>query len=303
MSFILDLVIIVILCALANSILGIFLVLRGTSLISFGLAHSILFGIVIAFLITNSLNSPLLLIGAALTGVLIVSLVELISSSKYIQYDAALGLIYLTIFALGIIILSKFAQNSTLSLNSVITGQLLFTAFFKTSVFGLEVPTITLILGSFLLLNSLFTVVFYKEIVITSFDPEYAKLIGYSPKLMNYLLMILTSLTIVGSYQAVGAVLVVAFIIAPPATAILYTKQLRYIIVATVFIAVTGGVAGFYIAFHLDLAMAGSIATVYGMIFIISMVIAPRSTLRQFLTGTEDKVYPPPDYIVEHGGE
>lgn len=302
MNTMIELAIIVVLAGVTNTLVGTFLVLRGTSMISFGLAHSILFGIVIAFLLTNSLTSPLLLVGAALSGVLIVSLVEVISSSRYIKYDAALGLIYLSIFALGIILLNRFAQNTTLSLNSVVSGQILFTPFIRSTILGIDLPVIIWILGVLLIVNSGFIVLSYKELVLTSFDPGYAELIGISPTRVNYLLMGLVSLTIVGSYTAIGAVLVIAFMIVPAATASLFSKRLKVILISSLFIAATGGLAGLWLATTLDIAITGTIAVVYGMIFLLSLVVAPRAGIVSQIIRGRRSIQPKPDYIVEHGG-
>jgi len=302
MSFLVELLIIIILCAVANSLLGIFLVLRGNSLISFGLAHSILFGIVAAYLVVSQLNSFLLLIGAAMTGLVIVSLVELISSSRYIRYDAALGLIYLTVFAVAIILLTKYVDNAALSLNAVVTGQLVYTPFIRLTILGIDLPRAMWILGFLLFLNIGFITLFYKELMLTSFDPTYAKIIGYSPQAVSLLLMALTSLTIVGSYSVVGAILVVAFVITPPATALLLSQQIRVIIGSTIVIATIGAVSGLLLAWFLDISPTGSIAVVYGMGFLIALMIGSESQLRQQIFSTEDKIPPPPNYLIEHGG-
>lgn len=303
MSYIVEIFAILVLISLTTALIGNFLVLRGTSLISFALSHSVLFGIIVVFLSTNDLNSPFLIAGAALTGVIIVSLVEVLTKSKYIKYDAALGLVYLSIFSLGIILVSKYAEDTNLSVKSVLSGQVLFTPFTRFYVFGIDLgPKVLWIMGSFFILNLLFVITFYKELKITTFDPELAFLLGFSPTLINYLLMVLVSLTIVGSFQAIGVVLIVAFIIAPPSTSLLLTDNLRDMIIGSLVVATMGSIIGFYLGWNYDLSISGMVAVVMGTIFFIVAIFSPKKgIIKRFRALSEKKLKPPPHFIDAHG--
>lgn len=302
MGLVFELTIIVVLCGLVNSLLGTFLVIRETSLISFGLAHSVLLGIVIAFLITNSLTSPLLMVGAAIMGLIIVSLIEILNQSRFVKYDAALGLTYLSVFALGILALTRFAQGTTLTLNSVISGQILFTPFIRTQFLRIDLPTVIWLFIGLLLTNIAFIYLFYKELILTSFDPGFAKTIGIHPSHINYLLMALVSLTIVGSFSVVGAILVLAFMIVPGATASLYSKNIPKILLLTAFLSIFGASVGIWLAITFNLSISGTISTIYGLVFIFAMLVSPQGLIQQFRLRNKD-LSPPISFLVEHGGE
>ena len=265
--------------AVACSLLGVFLVLRRMAMMSDAISHTVLLGIVIAFFITRSITSPLLLIGAALMGVITVSLVELINRTRLVREDAAIGLVFPAIFSIAVIMISRFAGDVHLDTDAVLLGELVFAPFNRVNLFGLEIPEALVTTSGILLINILFIVLFYKELKLATFDAALAAALGFLPGVIHYALMALVSLTAVGAFDAVGSVLVVAFMIAPPAAAYLLTDRLSRMLIYSALIGVFSAVSGYWLAHALDASIAGSMATMTGMSFLAAYLFAPERGL------------------------
>jgi manganese/zinc/iron transport system permease protein len=261
--------------AVACALLGVFLVLRRMAMMSDAISHTVLLGIVIAFFMTKSITSPLLLIGAALMGVITVSLVELINRTRLVRVDAAIGLVFPAIFSIAVIMISRFAGDVHLDTDAVLLGELVFAPFNRLHLFGLEIPEALLTTSSILLINIIFIVLFYKELKLATFDAALAAALGFLPGVIHYALMALVSLTAVGAFDAVGSVLVVAFMIAPPAAAYLLTERLSRMLVYSALIGVISAVSGYWLAHALDASIAGSMATMTGVSFLAAYLFAP----------------------------
>ena len=266
--------------AVACALLGVFLVLRRMAMMSDAISHTVLLGIVIAFFITRSITSPLLLVGAALMGLITVSLVELINRTRLVREDAAIGLVFPAIFSIAVIMISRFAGDVHLDTDAVLLGELAFAPFNRLRVFGADIgPEALYTTGSILLLNLLFIVLFYKELKLATFDPALAAALGFLPGVIHYALMTLVSLTAVGAFDAVGSVLVVAFMIAPPAAAYLFTDRLSRMLVYSALIGIFSAISGYWLAHFLDASIAGSMATMTGISFLIAYLLAPERGL------------------------
>ncbi|MHA2502789.1 MAG: metal ABC transporter permease [Candidatus Kariarchaeaceae archaeon] len=270
MSLLVELMVIAVLSTVIMSLPGNYLVLRGNSLSTFALSHSVLTGIVVAYLITEDLNSPYLIIGAALTGIIIVWLVELIASSSHVNLDAALGLVYLTFFALGILLVARYTANTVLSVNSVLLGSIALVPFDRLIINGRDLgPIVSWNLLILLIINIGFLAGFYKEIKISIFDPEYGRLFGFRPELINLAYMILTSISIVVVFRVAGIIVVVALAAIPAATSYLITRKFHQMILVSTGLAVLTAVIGTLISwFWGDVEVASVISTVSGVIFI-----------------------------------
>jgi manganese/zinc/iron transport system permease protein len=142
-------------------------------------------------------------------------------------------------------------------------------------LFGLEIPEALLTTSSILLINIIFIVLFYKELKLATFDAALAAALGFLPGVIHYALMALVSLTAVGAFDAVGSVLVVAFMIAPPAAAYLLTERLSRMLVYSALIGVISAVSGYWLAHALDASIAGSMATMTGVSFLAAYLFAP----------------------------
>jgi manganese/zinc/iron transport system permease protein len=224
--------------AVACALPGCFLILRRMAMMSDAISHSILVGIAVGFFVIRDLNSPILVLSAALTGVVTVSLVELLTRTKRVREDAAIGLIFPALFSIGVILISRYAGDVHLDVDAVLLGELAFAPFNRLSVLGRDIgPKGFYLMAGILLLNLLFIAIFYKELKLATFDAGLAGALGFSPAVIHYALMTIVSITAVGAFDAVGSVLVVALMIAPPATAYLITDSLSSLLA----IGVLGG--------------------------------------------------------------
>jgi manganese/zinc/iron transport system permease protein len=263
--------------AVACAIPGVFLVLRRMSLMSDAISHAILLGIVLAFFIVKDLASPLLVIGAAATGIVMVALVELFANTRLVSKDASVGLVFPAMFSIGVILISRYAGNVHLDVDAVLLGELAFAAFDRFVVMGVDLgPRSLWVMVPVLVMNLLFMVLFYKELKISTFDPGLAATFGFMPFLIHYSLMALTSITAVGAFDAVGSVLVVALMIVPALGAYILTERLLPMIGISILIALVSSISGYWISLLLDVSIAGSMATMTGVLFVIIFLVAPK---------------------------
>ena len=262
--------------ATACALPGVFLVLRRMAMMSDAISHAILPGIVLAFFITENLSSPLLIIAAAVTGVLTVSLVELLNRTRLVHEDAAIGITFPALFSIGVILIARYAKDVHLDTDVVLLGELAFAPFNRLMLFGHDIgPRVFWAMAVILIINIAFIKFFYKELKLATFDAGLAATLGFSPWLLHYGLMTLVSITAVGAFDAVGSILVVALMIAPPATAYLLTDQLSRMIWLSGTIGVASAIAGYWFAHYLDASIAGSMAMMTGVFFCSAFLFAP----------------------------
>ncbi|NJN83612.1 MAG: metal ABC transporter permease [Caldilineaceae bacterium] len=267
--------VIAILVAAACTLPGVFLILRQMAMMSDAISHTVLLGIVLAFFIFQDLDSPWLIAGAAIVGVLTVSLVELLNRTRLVKQDAAIGLVFPALFSIAVILISRFARGVHLDVDAVLLGELAFAPFNRVDFLGFDLPQATVVMGGILLLNAVFIGLFYKELKLATFDASLAAALGFTPVLIHYGLMTLVSITAVGAFDAVGSILVVALMITPPAAAYLLTDKLHQMLWVSVLIAVIGAIAGYWMARAIDANIAGSMATMTGVIFLLVFLFAP----------------------------
>ncbi|MFT6064566.1 MAG: manganese/zinc/iron transport system permease protein [Paraglaciecola sp.] len=266
--------------AIACAIPGTFLVLRKMALISDAISHSILPGLVLGFFITHDLNSPLLIIMAALSGVVTVVLVEFIQKTKLVKEDTAIGLVFPVLFSIGVIMIAKNANDVHLDTDAILLGELAFAPFDRFLVDGFDLgPKSLWIIGTILLITIGLLFAFFKELKISTFDAGLATALGFSPIMIHYGLMSVASITIVGSFDAVGAILVVALMIAPAATAYLLTDNLKRMLGLSVIFGVFSAIAGYWLAHWLDASISGSMTTILGIVFLLVYLFAPKRGL------------------------
>ena len=170
MSAGLEIQLIAILVAGACSILGVFLVLKSMAMVSDAITHTILLGIVLAFFIVHDLNSPLLIIGAGIIGVLTVYLVELLNSTRLLKEDSSIGIVFPLLFSITVILISKYTKNIHLDVDSVLLGELAFAPFNRIEIFGFSVAKSLVSIFIIFLVNLVFITVFFKELKISTFD-------------------------------------------------------------------------------------------------------------------------------------
>ena len=264
------------LTAAACAIPGVFLVLRRMAMLTDAISHAILLGIVLAFFVVESLNSPLLIVGAALAGLLTVSLVEALERTGRVREDAAMGIVFPLLFGLGVILISRYAGNVHLDLDAVLLGELAYAPFDRLEIGGTDLgPQALWVMLALLLLNGLLVGLLYKELKLSTFDAGLAATLGFAPAVVHYLLMASVSVTTVGAFQTAGAILVVAFIVGPPATAYLLTNRLSVMLLLAMGIGAAAAVSGYWLAYAIDSSIAGAMAVMIGLFFLAAVLLAP----------------------------
>jgi manganese/zinc/iron transport system permease protein len=287
-----EIVLIASVVAASCSLVGTYLVLRRMALMSDAISHAILLGIVLAFFVVESTASLPMIIAATLTGVLTVTLVEVLFRTRLVKEDAAIGLVFPALFALGVILISRYASDVHLDTDAVLLGELAFAPFDRLIVGGVDLgPKSLWLTGAIGLVNLLFILLFYKELKLATFDAGLAAALGFSPAVIHYALMTLVSATAVGSFEAVGSVLVVALMIAPPAAAYLLTDRLPAMLILGMAIGIASAVSGYFLARSLDASIAGSMATMTGVFFTMALLLAPeRGLVSQWRTRRRQRV-------------
>lgn len=262
-----------ILAATSCAIIGSFLVLRQNAMMGDAISHAVLPGLVIAFIITSSNAVLPMIIGAALCGLLTAYLTEVLSQTGILYKDASIGIVFTFLFSVGVILISLFAGDVHIDQDCVLYGEIAYTPWDRfvvgTSDYG---PRSVWILGGVLLADLIFISLFFKKLKITSFDPKFADTIGISSRKWHYILMTMVALTVVASFESVGAILVVAMLIIPGATAYLITENLKLLLVLSAIIGVACAYFGFQTAALFDSSISGYMAVVGGIIFTITFL-------------------------------
>lgn len=262
--------------AAACALVGAFLVLRKTALLSDAISHAILPGIVLAYFQTENLNSPLLLVAAAATGVLTVGAIEALGRTRLVKQDAAIALVFPALFSVGVVLISRYASGVHLDIDAVLLGDPAFSWIERLTVGGRDLgPQALWLMGTVLAVVALFVSLFYKELKISTFDPALAAALGLAPTAVHYALMSLVSVVAVGAFDVVGSILVVGLMIAPPAAAWLLTDRLPVLLGLSVALGVVSAVSGYWLARGLDVSIAGAMAVMAGVWFAACLAFAP----------------------------
>ncbi|MBT2517959.1 metal ABC transporter permease [Streptomyces sp. ISL-90] len=243
--------------AIVCGVLSCWLVLIGWSLMGDAVSHAVLPGVVLAYM----LGTPFA-VGALVFGVAAVALIGLVRSTSRVKEDAAIGVVFTTLFALGIVLISVVPSQTDLS--HILFGNLL----------GVSVADLVQVLGlgavtlAILLLKR-------RDLTLYAFDPTHANAIGLNPKALGALLLGLLALTVVVALQAVGVVLVVAMLIIPGATAYLLTDRFARMLVISPTIAAACSIVGIYLSYYLDAASGGMVVLTMGAVFTLVYLFAP----------------------------
>jgi manganese/zinc/iron transport system permease protein len=265
---------VLILVAMACAVPGVFLVLRRTALVSDAIGHVLILGIVLAYFITRDIDSPWLLVGAALTGILTVALVEALQNTRLVRSDAAIGLVFPALFAIGVLLVSLYVPNVHIDVDAVLVGQPENADLPRWRVGSVAIQPMWVMAGV-LAINVALVVLLFKELKLTTFDPGLATSLGFRPVLIHYGLMAVVSVTAVAAFDAVGPVLVVAFFIVPAAAAFLLTDRLEVMIVLACALGAAGAWLGVTAADRTDANTAGAVAAALGALFALAFLFAP----------------------------
>lgn len=284
------------LAAAACAVPGCYLFLRKQSMIADALTHAALPGVVAAFVLGGFFQSwgwtdpddwtvrqSLMFGGAMAAGLLTAYLTEVVSRAGWIRGDAALGIVFTTLFAIGLIMLRQFADKSDVDLDCVLYGQL------ETVGLSSGLPGEAIACGLMLAINLALVTVLFKELMITTFDVQLAGALGFRPRWIHYGLMSVTTATVVTAFEVVGSILVIGMLVIPPSTAYFITRRLRPMILVSMAVAVSSSILGHLAAIILpepltttlglpivdSVKTSGSIVMVAAGHLIIALLIGP----------------------------
>lgn len=264
-----------VLCALT----GVLLVAKRESLVTEALSHAIVPGVVIAFLITPDFSSPLLILGAGATGVLMILLVQLIERTKLVSGDAPLGIVFPALFSIGVLLVSQHLGDQHFHADCIVDGNIQTAAAQRWRIGAENVsigPKVLYATLAVLVLLVGFVITFFKELKIMVFDPDLASHLGFRPRALHLAWLVLVSLTIVVAFQVAGPVLTVALMIAPPAAAYLLTDRLDRMFLLSALVALAAAVPGFFLSWNVGLPAGGPISSLVGALFLVTLLLAPK---------------------------
>lgn len=261
----------------ACGLVGSFLILRRMAMLGDAISHAILPGIALAYMMTGSKATLFMVMGAGALGLLTSFLVQTLQRAG-VQEDAGIGVTFTTLFAIGVILISIMPSTVHLDLDHVLYGEIAYVPWDMLTVGGIEVgPRAVWSMGIVFLLDLAVIRLFYKELKICAFDAQMAAAVGINVVMIHYLLMALVSVTTVAAFESVGAVLVVAMLIVPGATAYLLTERLSVMMALSVGIGALSSVLGYFLARWVDGSIAGAMTTVAGALFTLALLFAPKT--------------------------
>jgi manganese/zinc/iron transport system permease protein len=263
------------LCGVACGVPGAYLVLRRLSMLGDAISHAILPGLAAAFLLTSSRAVVPMFIGALVTGLLAATLSAGVSRLGRVGEDAALGVVFSSLFALGVLLITVASRNVDLDPGCVLYGLIDAVALDRRPVLGFEIPRSFLVLAPMCAFNILVICLFHKELAITAFDPGLATAQGFRAPLVHNLFLGLVAATCVASFEAVGSILVVAMLIVPGATAYLLTDRLSRMLVIAAIAAALSAFLGYLAALTTGAAVAGAVSVMLGVLFTLALLFAP----------------------------
>ena len=265
-----------VLSASACALIGVFLILRRSAMMADAISHAILPGIVLGYFLADGPSLLLGFLGAVLASTLTVTLVAALQRSRKVDENSAIGIVFPAMFALGTVVVSKWYSNVHLDTDAILYGNIEFSYFDRLLIGGRDLgPQGIWIMSLLVVLNLLFLGLFYKELKLTTFDGALAAAIGFSPVVMHYAIMGMLSVTTVGAFTAVGAILVIAMVIVPAATAYLLTEKLSMMLILAVAIGAVSSLAGVRFAIWLDLSVSGSMVMMTGAAFLLALLFSP----------------------------
>ena len=259
--------------------IGAFLVLRQMAMMSDAISHTVLLGIVIAVFMVGGRETVPVIVGGVLSGILTVSIVEMLYRTGKLKQDSSIGIVFPFLFAIGVILVTQ-AGNVHIDAQHVLYGSIEFVPFDNLYFDEINIGSKSLwVLGILAITNISFITILYKELKISTFDASVAVSVGLMPVLIHYLLMIMVATTAVVAFESVGAILVIAFFIVPASGAYLLTHRLSHLITISVALGIISAVVGYLFAILFDVSIAGSMATSAGAIFGLIWVFAPNRGL------------------------
>jgi manganese/zinc/iron transport system permease protein len=259
----------------ACALVGSFLVVRRLSLLGDAISHAVLPGIVLAVLAGGRPGGAGVFLGAVIAALVTVWLTNLLGTHAGLAEDAGAGVAFTTLFAIGVVLVSALASQVDIDPGCVLYGILELVPFDTVPIFGLEMPRALLAAATVLIAIVVAAALFWKELVFTAFDPAAARAAGLPVGLVSAGLLVATSLATVASFEAVGAILVVAMLAVPAAAAELLVRRFHLMLVVAVALGVAGSVVGYLAAWQFNTNAAGMIAVVLGIEYLGAALLAP----------------------------
>ncbi len=273
MSALLWIVIIALLVAVTCAVAGSFLQLNRQPLMGDAMSHAVLPGIAVAFILSGSRDTWVMLPFAALFALILVWMTERIGRRGRLREDASMGIVFTTMFAIGVILISAYAGYIDLDLDCVLYGELVYAPWQRFNIGGYDIgPRAVWLLGMALIVNLGIILLMYKELKLSSFDKSYAQVTGIPTRGVHFVYMTGVALATVAAFESVGAILVVAFLIVPPAAARLVSRSVGGMLVGSVVFGVLSAAGGILMAGWIDTSLAGAMAFTTGIFFILAVV-------------------------------
>jgi manganese/zinc/iron transport system permease protein len=261
------------------AIVGCYLVLRRMSLLGDAISHAVLPGIALAFLLTGQISGLAIIAGAMVLGIVTSVLSHSLHWFGKVSEDSSLGVVYTTLFALGVILLQAFASGTHLDADCVLYGQIDFVGLDTVSLAGLRLPRALLTQAIVLLVTVGVVGAFWKELKIVSFDPALAAAMGIRVLAVHYTLMAMVAAVSVAAFESVGSVLVVAMLVIPPAAAHVMSDRLRHMLAWAVVFGGASAVVGYLAARETNTTAAGMMAVVAGVQLLLAVMLSPQHGL------------------------
>tara|TARA_Y100000588_G_scaffold66145_1_gene66426 strand:+ start:11305 stop:12360 length:1056 start_codon:yes stop_codon:yes gene_type:complete len=283
----------------ACGLVGNFLILRRMSLIGDAISHSALLGIVVVFMITHTLGGPAMMLGALVAGLVTVGLIELIHKTSRVKQDAAIGIAFTSLFALGVVLIHTQISDAHLDADCVLYGDFMHVGRHFSNVQlpdtiadslrsaglideailsgnNLSLPPAEICqMALVAMLVAALLLIFYKELLVSSFDPALALSLGINATALHIALMSILSIVVVSAFDAVGAILVIAMLILPGATGHLLSQRLPVILWITIAFALLSSVLGLHMAIWMDCNIAAAMVVAGAVLFIIAWILSP----------------------------
>jgi ABC-type Mn2+/Zn2+ transport system permease subunit/Mn-dependent DtxR family transcriptional regulator len=247
-------------------VLGCFIVLRNMSLVGDALAHAILPGVVVGFLIAGY-SAMAFFVGAVVAGLITAFCITWIQQQVKTKNDAAIGIVFTSMFSLGVILISHISRNDGVHLD--------LKDFLFGSVLGVG-DTDLMLTGLVMVYVLLSIAVFYRYLYASTFQSVVAETMGIPAKLLHYFLMLLLSFAVVASLQTVGVILVVAMLITPAATALLLSQRLRTVLFIAGSLGMLSAIVGMIVSIILDTPPGPAMALVATALYVLTVIFAPR---------------------------
>lgn len=267
--------------ATACGLIGNYLILRRMALVGDAISHSVLPGLAIAFLLANSRAAPAMFIGALAAGIFTTVVIEFIHKKSRVKQDAAIGITFSTLFAIGVILITLYADKVDLDQECVLYGEIAFVplaSFVQWAGVTLG-PEPVVRMAIVAVLTAILIVLFYKELLVTSFDPALATSLGINAGVMHYALMSMLSVVVVSAFESVGAILVIAMLILPGATASLLSRRLPMILILSVGHAILSSLLGIHLAVWLQCSVAAAMVVMGTVLYTFAWFFAPHEGL------------------------